>query len=81
MLADTDVGNVVTAAQSGAKCGYRLLPPLIVVIPLLYMVQELTIRLGIYTGQGHGELIRKEFGTGWSWVAAVGLVAATAGRW
>lgn len=79
MLADTDAGNVVTAAQSGAQWGYRLLPLLIVLIPLLYMVQELTVRLGIYTGQGHGELIRKEFGTGWSWVAAAGLVAATVG--
>src|SRR5271167_2112762 len=27
MLADTDAGNVVTAAQSGARWGYRLLPP------------------------------------------------------
>ena len=26
MLADTDAGNVVTAAQSGAQWGYRLLP-------------------------------------------------------
>jgi len=26
MLADTDAGNVVTAAQAGAQWGYRLLP-------------------------------------------------------
>jgi Mn2+/Fe2+ NRAMP family transporter len=26
MLADTDTGNVVTAAQAGAQWGYRLLP-------------------------------------------------------
>ena len=26
MLADTDAGNVVAAAQAGAQWGYRLLP-------------------------------------------------------
>jgi hypothetical protein len=47
MLADTDAGNVVTGAQAGAQWGYRLLPllPLLLLIPLLYMVQELTVRL------------------------------------
>ncbi|WP_245643919.1 divalent metal cation transporter [Paraburkholderia oxyphila] len=56
MLADTDVGNGVTAAQSGARWGYRLLPILLFLIPLLYAVQELTIRLGIFTGRGLLEL-------------------------
>ena len=45
MLADTDAGNVVTAAQSGAQWGYRLLPLVLLLIPMLYMVQELTVRL------------------------------------
>jgi hypothetical protein len=49
MLADTDAGNVVTGAQAGARWGYRLLPLLLVPMPMLYMVQELTVRLGIYT--------------------------------
>ena len=49
MLADTDAGNVVTAAQSGAQWGYRLLPLLLGLIPVLYMVQELAVRLGIFT--------------------------------
>ncbi|HEY4042453.1 MAG TPA: divalent metal cation transporter, partial [Rhodopila sp.] len=66
MLADTDAGNVVTAAQSGAQWGYRLLPLVLLLIPLLYMVQELTVRLGIHTGRGHGELIRERFGLGWA---------------
>jgi Mn2+/Fe2+ NRAMP family transporter len=65
MLADTDAGNVVTAAQSGAQWGYRLLPLILLLIPMLYMVQELTVRLGLYTGRGHGELIRARFGLGW----------------
>jgi Mn2+/Fe2+ NRAMP family transporter len=79
MLADTDAGNVVTAAQAGAQWRYRLLPLLIVLIPMLYMVQELTVRLGIYTGRGHGELIRERFGVGWAWLSTAGLAAAAIG--
>jgi Mn2+/Fe2+ NRAMP family transporter len=79
MLADSDAGNVVTAAQSGARWGYRLLPLLLLLIPMLYMVQELTVRLGIYTGRGHGELIRERFGLGWAWLSTAGLAVATIG--
>jgi NRAMP (natural resistance-associated macrophage protein)-like metal ion transporter len=79
MLADTDAGNVVTAAQAGASWGYRLLPLLLLLTPVLYMVQELTVRLGIHTGKGHGELIRERFGAGWAWLSMAGLAVATAG--
>jgi len=79
MLADTDAGNVVTAAQAGAQWGYRLLPLVLLLIPLLYMVQELTVRLGLYTGRGHGELIRERFGVGSAYVSTLGLAAAVIG--
>jgi Mn2+/Fe2+ NRAMP family transporter len=79
MLADTDAGNVVTAAQGGAQWGYRLLPLVLLLIPMLYMVQELTVRLGVYTGRGHGELIRMRFGLGWACLSTAGLAAATIG--
>jgi Mn2+/Fe2+ NRAMP family transporter len=79
MLADTDAGNVVTAAQAGVQWGYRLLPLLLLLIPMLYMVQELTVRLGIHTRRGHGELIRERFGVGWACLSTAGLAAATFG--
>jgi Mn2+/Fe2+ NRAMP family transporter len=43
------------------------------------MVQELTVRLAIFTGRGHGELIRDTFGPVWAWVSAIGLGIATVG--
>ena len=79
MLADTDVGSVITAGQSGVQFGYRLLGQQLVLIPILYMVQELTVRLGIFTGRGHGELIAETFGRFWAWVSAAGLGVATIG--
>ncbi|OYV38976.1 MAG: NRAMP family metal ion transporter [Thiomonas sp. 20-64-5] len=79
MLADTDVGSVITAAQSGAQWGYQLLSLQLVLIPILYVVQELTVRLGIFTGKGHGELIRETFGARWAWVSVAGLAVASVG--
>jgi Mn2+/Fe2+ NRAMP family transporter len=79
MLADTDAGNVVTGAQAGAQWGYRLLPLLLLLIPMLYVVQELTVRLGLHSGRGHGELIREKFGFGWACLSTAGLAAATIG--
>jgi Mn2+/Fe2+ NRAMP family transporter len=79
MLADTDVGSIITAGQSGVQWGYRLLLLQAVLIPILYMVQELTVRLGVFTGRGHGELIKETFGRFWAWVSVAGLAIATAG--
>ena len=79
MLADTDAGSVVTAAQSGAQWGYRLLLFQMILIPILYLVQELTVRLGIVTGQGHAALIKHHFGRFWAWVSVVTLLVACVG--
>ena len=79
MLADTDVGSIITAAQSGAQWGYQLLGLQLLLVPILYIVQELTVRLGIFTGKGHGELIRETFGQGWAWLSVGGLAIASLG--
>ncbi|HLN25886.1 MAG TPA: divalent metal cation transporter, partial [Patescibacteria group bacterium] len=79
MLADTDAGSIITAAQSGAQWGYRLLLLQIVLIPVLYVVQELTVRLGLVTGRGHGELIRETFGAKWAWLSCSTLLLACLG--
>ena len=79
MLADTDAGSVITAAQSGAQWGYRLLLLQVILVPVLYVVQELTVRLGIISGKGHAELIRDHFGRGWAWFSVATLVLACIG--
>lgn len=79
MLADTDAGSVVTAAQSGAVWGYTLLALQFGLIPVLFMVQELTVRLGILTGRGHSTLISQHFGRAWAWLSVGTLVVACFG--
>ncbi|MGO8712399.1 MAG: NRAMP family divalent metal transporter [Rhizomicrobium sp.] len=79
MLADTDAGSIITAAQSGAQWGYRLLLLQFILMPILYVVQELTVRLGVVTGRGHGELILQRFGRGWAWLSVSTLAVACLG--
>ncbi len=79
MLADTDAGSIITAAQSGARWGYSLLALQVLLIPILYFVQELTTRIGITTGLGHGELIRRSFGNKWAWFSVTTLFISATG--
>jgi Mn2+/Fe2+ NRAMP family transporter len=79
MLADTDAGSVITAAQSGAQWGYQLLLLQVLLIPVLFIVQELTVRLGVVTGKGHGDLIRQHFGKAWAWMSVGSLLVACLG--
>jgi Mn2+/Fe2+ NRAMP family transporter len=51
----------------------------ILLIPVLYLAQELTVRLGLVTSCGHGELILQRFGRGWAWLSVTTLVVACIG--
>jgi Mn2+/Fe2+ NRAMP family transporter len=79
MLADTEVGSVITAAQSGAKWGYRLLLLQVLIVPLLYTVQELAARLALGTGVGYSELLRQNFGRGMTSIAIAALAISCFG--
>ena len=62
MMADTEAGSVIAAAQSGAQWGYRLLLLQFALIPALFMAQELASRLGLATRQGLAELALHRLG-------------------
>lgn len=79
MLADTDAGCIITAAQSGAQWGFKLLLLQFILMPVLYIVQELTVRLGIVTGHGHAHLIKHHFGAFWAWISAGTLIISCIG--
>ena len=79
MLADTDAGSLILSAQSGAVWGYRMLIQQIVLIPILFIVQELAMRLGLVTGKGHGELIKHHFGYAWALLSVSTLVICCIG--
>jgi Mn2+/Fe2+ NRAMP family transporter len=78
-LANTDAGSIITAAQSGAQWGYRLLLLQLLIIPILFVVQELTVRLGLSTGNGYAELIRRRFGRLAAFVSTATLIVSCFG--
>ena len=45
MVADNDAGGITTYAATGAKYGYHLIWFLLILIPVAYYVQEMTVRL------------------------------------
>lgn len=79
MLADTDAGSIVTAAQSGATWGYRLLLVQVLLVPVLYVVLELAVRLALVTGKGLTELIREHLGRSWAALAVATLAVSVLG--
>ncbi len=69
MQADTEAGSITTAAVAGAQYSFHLVGLLVILALPLYVVQEMTARLGSITGKGHAFLIRQKYGMGWAWVS------------
>ena len=65
MVADNDAGGITTYAATGAKYGFNLIWFLLILIPVAYYVQEMTVRLGAVTKRGHAEAIFDGFGAFW----------------
>jgi Mn2+/Fe2+ NRAMP family transporter len=74
MVADNDAGGITTYAATGAKYGYHLIWFLLLLIPVAYYVQEMTVRLGAVTKRGHAEAIFDGFGAFWGWFSLVDLM-------
>ncbi len=49
MVADNDAGGITTYAATGAKFGFNLIWLLVLLGPVAYVVQEITVRLGAVT--------------------------------
>lgn len=73
MIADNDAGGITTYAATGAKYGYNLIWFLLILIPVAYYVQEMTVRLGAVTKRGHAEAIFDGFGAFWGWFSLIDL--------
>jgi len=74
MIADNDAGGITTYAVTGAKYQYHLLWFLVLLGPVAYCVQEMTVRLGAVTKRGHAEAIFHAFGPFWGWFSLLDLV-------
>lgn len=73
MVADNDAGGISTYAVTGSKYGFHLLWIFLILIPMAYYVQEMTVRLGAVTKRGHAEAIFEGFGPFWGWFSLADL--------
>jgi Mn2+/Fe2+ NRAMP family transporter len=73
MVGDNDAGAFSTYGQAGQDYGTRLLWTLLLLIPVLYVNQEMVLRLGAVTGVGHARLIMARFGKLWGTFEVIDL--------
>ena len=73
MIGDNDAGAFSTYGQAGQVYGTRLLWTLLLLIPVLYVNQEMVLRLGAVTGVGHARLILSRFGKFWGTFEVIDL--------
>jgi Mn2+/Fe2+ NRAMP family transporter len=73
MVADNDAGGITTYSVTGAKFLYSFVWVEIILGPVAYICQEMTVRLGAITKRGHAEAIFDAFGPFWGWFSLMDL--------
>lgn len=73
MVGDNDAGAFGTYTQAGQDYGTALLWTLLLLVPVLYVNQEMVLRLGAVTGVGHARLILERFGKFWGAFSVIDL--------
>jgi Mn2+/Fe2+ NRAMP family transporter len=73
MCGDNDAGAFSTYGQAGQTYGTRLLWTFLFLVPVLYVNQEMVLRLGAVTGVGHARLILERFGRFWGAFSVIDL--------
>jgi NRAMP (natural resistance-associated macrophage protein)-like metal ion transporter len=73
MVGDNDAGAFGTYTQAGQDYGTTLLWTLALLIPVLYVNQEMVLRLGAVSGVGHARLILERFGRFWGAFSVIDL--------
>lgn len=77
--AGNDAGGIATYASAGSEFGYDMLFLMVLVTIGLVVVQEMSARLGAFTGEGLMSLIREQFPLRLAAFAIVCLVVANTG--
>jgi len=73
MVGDNDAGAFSTYGQAGQTYGTRLLWTFLLLVPVLYVNQEMVLRLGAVTGVGYAKLILERFGRFWGAFSVIDL--------
>jgi Mn2+/Fe2+ NRAMP family transporter len=77
--AGNDAGGIATYASAGSQFAYRTVFLMVLVTVALVVVQEMSARLGAYTGEGLVALIREQFSLRTGTFAVLCLLVANLG--
>jgi NRAMP (natural resistance-associated macrophage protein)-like metal ion transporter len=78
MVGDNDAGAFGIYTQAGQNYGTTLLWTMLLLVPVLFVNQEMVLRLGAVTGVGHARLIFERFGKFWGAFSVVDLLILNA---
>ncbi len=73
MAGDNDAGAFSIYTQAGQNYGTRLTWTLLLLVPVLYVSQDMVLRLGAVTGVGHARLILERYGRFWGAFSVIDL--------
>jgi Mn2+/Fe2+ NRAMP family transporter len=73
MAGDNDAGAFSTYSQAGQNYGTHLVWTLLLLVPVLYVNQEMVLRLGAVSRVGHARLILERFGKFWGAFSVIDL--------
>lgn len=77
---DNDAGGITTYSVAGAHFGLSFLWVIIPVAVALFVIQEMTSRMGVVNGKGLAALIREQFGVKITFYLMVGLILTNLGN-
>jgi Mn2+/Fe2+ NRAMP family transporter len=77
--AGNDAGGITTFASAGSEFMYSMLFVMVLVMVALVVVQEMSARLGAYTGEGLISLVREQFSLRMGAFAVAALLIANLG--
>ena len=77
--AGNDAAGIATYSSAGSQFVYRTLFFMVLVTIALVLVQEMSVRLGTYTGKGLAALVREQFSLRWTAFALFCVLLANTG--
>src|SRR5260370_27540260 len=78
MVGDNDAGAFSTYGQAGQVYGTKLLWTFLLLVPVIYVNQEMVLRLGAVTSVGFAKLILERFGRFWGAFSVIALFVVNA---
>jgi len=74
-----EASGIATYSVAGTEYGYSFLWAFIPMTICFVVAQEMSVRMGVVTGQGFADLIREHFGVRWTTLVMLALLIANTG--